>query len=121
MLPPQHRLLAGSDLDPKRVASRLPQLAHEFARQVLNEESDIAWDDNVQRAASVFVKAVGELEPNRYINVWRRLLVFVSFKFFCYINSAIYQHIICSTLFMSSRKQPCQCLKTALAFETGHV
>lgn len=43
------------NLDLKSMVSSVPQLALIFARQVLNEESDMTGDDDVLQDASRFV------------------------------------------------------------------
>lgn len=65
---PQHRQIVGCDLNWEFVASIHLQLALIIARQVLNERSNIIWDDDVQQAAFTFVKALEELKLNRRIN-----------------------------------------------------
>lgn len=65
-----HRLFTGCDLNVVYVASNLSQLILIFACQALNEESATTEDDDVQRAAFIFVKGMEEVDLNCHIDVW---------------------------------------------------
>lgn len=66
----QHRRFFGCDLDSECIASSLPQMALFCSRQLLNKESDITGDDNVQQAAFTFFNVMEELELKHCIDVW---------------------------------------------------
>lgn len=88
------RRFFGCDPDLEWVASSLPQMAPIFARQVLNEASDITGDDDVQQAATTFIKVMEELELNIATMYAKRQLVFLQRKHFRCIYFAILYIII---------------------------
>lgn len=79
---PQHRRLVGCGLDPECVASSTPQFAVKFARQVLNGESDITEDSDVQQTTSTFVETMEKLDVKRRIDVWETLTSFLVMQTF---------------------------------------
>lgn len=94
MLPTKYRRIVGFNLVWECFASSLPQLALNSSRQVLNRELDITGDDNVQEAASTFVKAIKKLDLKRHIDAWKTPAGFPSMKCFHWIKSPIHRHII---------------------------
>lgn len=70
MILPQYRQFVECDLEWECVASSLPQLALKVACEVLYEESDIIGDNDVQQAASIFVKKMEEVDLKFCIDVW---------------------------------------------------
>lgn len=72
MLQPHHRGFVRCTLDSESVVSTFSQLALIVACQVSNKGSDATGRDDVQLGASLFAKAVKELDPKRRTDVWEK-------------------------------------------------
>lgn len=94
MLSPQHRRFVECDQDSKRGASSLSQLALVQVRPLLNKESDITGNHDVQQTAFTFVEAREDLDLKHRIIVRNTPAGFYSVNASVAKNSTIYQHTI---------------------------
>jgi DNA modification methylase len=70
LLLPEHRRCVCGDLDPKCAQIGMVQLVEVFAKQVLNEKSDIDGSADVQAAASTFLHGLQSLRARKFKSAW---------------------------------------------------
>ena len=70
MLLPQHRRCVLGDLDPTCHKFGMQQLVEVYARQLLNEESDITGDDELLRDARLFLHSMDRINAAKLRKQW---------------------------------------------------
>lgn len=67
---PSHRRCVCGDADPRCIQHGLLQLVEVFARQLLNEDSDITATPAVNSAATTFLNSVEAIRARKFVNTW---------------------------------------------------
>ena len=70
MLLPQHRRCVLGDVDPACHKFRMQHLVEVYARQLLNEESDITGDDDLLKGARLFLHAMDRINAAKLRKQW---------------------------------------------------